>query len=404
MENKRHSDFSISAGIFIIFLVALAQFATTFPQYQLPPIQGMIMTRTGMNLSQYIQCYTAPMLPAVLLGLYGGLLVDRHGPKPVIGIGILVSGIGIILRCVSNGYPLYFISMALTGVAPALIFSSGAKIMGQWFNPTHVSLAVGFMMLGGSFANLIATATTAFLPSDNAAYLLNGFICVVSLGIWLIFMKNRPDSSENPQSRSSSDKFSSGNALKQVLRSKTIWLVSLCMLFIMGFYMTIASSAPSALESIGYSQTQASLLATALSIGSPVGCILGSALVIRSGRVKIFLFSLIAITVIIVPTCWQSDIPVIVYAALLLTGFCYGTCQVTIMAIPTRLPEIGNIYAGTAGGLLSTIQMLGSLLLPSNILVPLAGDSYIILFLLAALCLALSGIVCLCFPRLNFDS
>ena len=385
MDNKKLFPKSSFIAIFIVFLVAFAQFATTFPQYQLPPIQGTIIARTGMSLSQYIQCYTAPMLPAVLLGLYGGLLVDRHGPKAV-----------------SDNYPMFFISMALTGVAPALIFSSSAKIMGQWFQPKQVSLAVGFMMFGGSLANLIATATTAFFPSDNAAYLFNGAICVFCLAIWFPFMKNGQNSTNTTKETAPS--FSAAYALKIVLKSKTIWLISLCMLFIMGFYMTIASSAPSALESVGYSQTQASLLATALSIGSPVGCILGSALVIRSGRIKLCLFSLIALTVVAIPLGWQSSIPAIVYVVLLLTGLCYGTCQVTIMALPARLPEIGNTYAGTAGGLLSTIQMLGSILLPSQILVPIAGDSYPFLFLLAAFSLALSGIVCAYFPRLHFDS
>lgn len=161
-------------AVFIVFLVAFAQFTTTFPQYQLPPIQGAIMARTGMNMSQYVQCYTAPMLPAVLLGLTGGLLVDRYGIKRIIALGIGISGLGILLRCLSNSYLLFFISMALTGFAPALIFSSAAKIMSQWFQPEKVSMAVGCLMLGGSFANFLATSTTALFPSDNSAYLFNG--------------------------------------------------------------------------------------------------------------------------------------------------------------------------------------------------------------------------------------
>ena len=134
MNNKKLLPKSSFIAIFIVLLVAFAQFATTFPQYQLPPIQGTIIARTGMNRSQYIQCYTAPMLPAVLLGLYGGLLVDRHGPKAVIGIGILVSGLGVVLRCFSDNYLMFFISMALTGVAPALIFPAVPKLWANGFN------------------------------------------------------------------------------------------------------------------------------------------------------------------------------------------------------------------------------------------------------------------------------
>jgi len=62
-----------------------------------------------------------------------------------------------------------------------------------------------------------------------------------------------------------------------------------------------------------------------------------------------------------------------------------------------RVPEIGVKYAGTATGLMSTIQVVGSVLLPGNVIVPAAGGNFNILFLICSLtallaCLCLIGI------------
>jgi NNP family nitrate/nitrite transporter-like MFS transporter len=57
------------------------------------------------------------------------------------------------------------------------------------------------------------------------------------------------------------------------------------------------------------------------------------------------------------------------------------------------------VYAGSAGGIISTLQVLGGVALP--IITPLAGSNPTVLFSLAALCFALILIPALFLPELG---
>ena len=63
----------------------------------------------------------------------------------------------------------------------------------------------------------------------------------------------------------------------------------------------------------------------------------------------------------------------------------------TLMGIPVQLPKIDAVYAGTAGGIIATIQIVGAVMLPSYVLVPAAGSQFEMLFLLAGGCMLLAG-------------
>jgi NNP family nitrate/nitrite transporter-like MFS transporter len=52
------------------------------------------------------------------------------------------------------------------------------------------------------------------------------------------------------------------------------------------------------------------------------------------------------------------------------------------MAIPIQRKEIGPVYAGTAGGRMATVQLLGAVVFPTYVFTPLAGASYERYFLL----------------------
>jgi hypothetical protein len=65
------------------------------------------------------------------------------------------------------------------------------------------------------------------------------------------------------------------------------------------------------------------------------------------------------------------------------------------------LPEIGPVYAGSAGGIIATLMVLGAVLLPTFAITPLAGPNVTVLFSLAALCFALIVLPVLFLPELG---
>ena len=69
------------------------------------------------------------------------------------------------------------------------------------------------------------------------------------------------------------------------------------------------------------------------------------------------------------------------------------------MMTPVLLKEIGPRNAGTAGGFIITLQLIGNVVVPTYIIVPLGGGNLLTYFILASVCMLLAAIVCLIFMK-----
>lgn len=56
-----------------------------------------------------------------------------------------------------------------------------------------------------------------------------------------------------------------------------------------------------------------------------------------------------------------------------------------LLAVAVRLPGVGPMYAGTAGGLIATLELLGGVALPTYIASAIAGTNYSIYFIVIGL-------------------
>ena len=68
--------------------------------------------------------------------------------------------------------------------------------------------------------------------------------------------------------------------------------------------------------------------------------------------------------------------------ALFLSGFCAMGFLAFYQTIPLSLKGIGQRYSGTATGLIITVQLAASVVLPSYVIAPIAGDDYRLIFLM----------------------
>ena len=96
---------------------------------------------------------------------------------------------------------------------------------------------------------------------------------------------------------------------------------------------------------------------------------------------------------------WMLPQGLVMGAVLFVTGVALGMFFPLLLSLPATLPEIGPRYAGAAGGIIATLQMLGGFLLPTYLVAPLAGGSYPVLFGAAGGLMALLCLLALAFPR-----
>ena len=82
-------------------------------------------------------------------------------------------------------------------------------------------------------------------------------------------------------------------------------------------------------------------------------------------------------------------------------GFLMSAILPLLLSLPMLVREIGPVYAGSAGGIITTLQVFGGIVVPTFIITPLAGLNATLLFGLAAVCYGLILIPALFLPELG---
>lgn len=165
-----------------------------------------------------------------------------------------------------------------------------------------------------------------------------------------------------------------GEALAASFKSTNIWLLGLSLMFMMGGAMIVANFHVGALVALkGFEEAYAGTFATILMIGSLLGSIFVPVAAAKTGK-NTGVFILI-ITVIAGICCIGiTNLSTVgIYAASFLNGFLRSGTISVCMSLPVMFKEIGPKYAGTAGGLTVTLELLGAVIIPTYIIVPLAG-------------------------------
>lgn len=128
-------------------------------------------------------------------------------------------------------------------------------------------------------------------------------------------------------------------------------------------------------------------------IGAILGSIFMPPFVLGSKRTAVFLLGaglLAALGMSVIPVGTAA----LIYAGSFINGFLRSGVIAVMMALPVMFPEIGARYAGTAGGLAVTMELIGAVVIPTYIIVPLGKGNLITYFALGALCVVISSVFC----------
>jgi nitrate/nitrite transporter NarK len=380
----------------ILIVSILAGFIGSYAQFQLPPLAYKLMPALHMSSSQFAALMGGPMTGSMFICILGGTLADRYGVKKIVTVGLILAVIGCTFRyAVTSFWPFFFLTV-LSGLASGLLVSNLAKLFGAWFLPEQMGTMMGIYMIGPMLAQFLGTATTPLFPSDASAFIFSGVVCLVILIIWLIFAKNKPEGApELPVLLPT-------QYLGKAARSKSVWLAGAAMFLIMGSMMTFTSFLPNVLHELrGISPEQAAVYGSLATFGAVFGSFMGPMICKRMGVMKPYLIMISLLGAVAVFWSWQLPIGPAFVIAVILAGFLQSAISPPLFALPMLLPEIGPVYAGSAGGIISTLQVTGAVVVPTFVITKLAGPSVTVLFGLAALCLILIVIPALFLPELG---
>lgn len=306
--------------VFLAFLsLCLCYMLPNYAQYQISPLGPQVMQEYGLDLGQLSSLFSAPMIPAVFFSLAGGLLIDRFGPKGVIGVGLVLTTAGCMMRFFCGSYLPLFIAMLLTGFTACFITAGAGKIVGDLYGPENVPARMGILMAASTGAMTIANLTTAFFSSIKAAFIVAAVFSCICTVLWFFFVRNPKSKSDNSSSGSSMSK-----CLKVCLSNWNVWLISLALFFIMAANVVMGSFLPTALAFRKMDGTTAGVMAACYTLGNLAGCFAApmAIKVLKSQKKTIFLFAILS--AIGVAFAWQMPGTLLIALMLFLTGTFLG--------------------------------------------------------------------------------
>ena len=402
----------------ITVILFVAQFIGNYGNYQLAAIPSRIYEAFHLTDMQFSSLMTAPMLPSIFLSIIIGLLVDRYGISRMVSICLSVAACGFLIRCFAGNYSVMLAAMALSGFGCMILNSNMAKIVSSLYPMDQVSKIVGILMAASTASMAVAFATTSAIPSLSIAFWIPAIVSIIVLAGWIVFAREsvfstQHDSTQHnpsPRDQAAPDagaqdgiqgaQASVLDALKACARSRNIWLAGLTLMLILGAAMVISNFHVATLTSLkGYSEAAAGSFNTVLMIGSIIGSIVLPVYVTKNRKqAPILVFIMLFITA---ATCYgMVALPSTgIYICAFLNGALRSGVIATMMMVPVMLKEIGPALAGTAGGFIVTLELIGSVVIPTYIIVPLGHGSLMQYFVLASFCMALSAIVCLVFMK-----
>ncbi|MES0006720.1 MFS transporter [Mesorhizobium sp. M0062] len=144
---------------------------------------GFSPVQMGYLFSGFLWTYVICLIPL-------GLLVERVGPKRIVGGGIAIWSAATALTAATSGFASIFFARLVMGASEASTFPACGRIIRDWFPQKERGL-VTTLFNGGSSAGpaigAIATAGLVEYAGWRAAFVVLGIVGYVWLAAWLIW-------------------------------------------------------------------------------------------------------------------------------------------------------------------------------------------------------------------------
>ena len=141
---------------------------------------GIPVAKMGLLLSAFLWAYAFAQLPV-------GGLIDRYGPRKMLGLGLFGWSVAQAAGAFVNGFGLFVVARVALGFGEAPLFPGGARVVRDWFGIRERGFATGLCQSAGTLGNFIAVPLLTFLMlklSWRWMFLIVGGAGVVLAIVW----------------------------------------------------------------------------------------------------------------------------------------------------------------------------------------------------------------------------
>ncbi len=345
-------------------VLTLATFTFTFvvaiPQMSLPVLFDEISADLDLSLVQVGWIWGAGSVLGILVGLIGGPVGDRFGPRRTLAVACLFMGIAGAARGLSNGFAMLVFTMLITGFAQWSIPMNIHKICGIWFSNEKLGMANGIVSVGMALGFLLGSllAGTVFSPLFGGwrnVLFVYGAVAILFGTFWWCSQEKA-----NVESRQS---ITFREAILHVTRLRNVWILCLATAGVSGCVNGMFGFLPLYLRGLGWEPAIADSTLASFHAVSMLSAIPIAMLSDRVGSRRSVLMAAALLIGIGTGLLGFAD-GALIWVAVLIAGFARDGFMATTMTSIIEVKGIGARFAGSAIGLNMSVMGVANVFAP----------------------------------------
>ena len=213
------------------YILTLATFTFTFvvaiPAMSLPVLFNEIAADLSLTLIQVGWIWGIGSIMGIVVGLVGGPISDRLGPRRTLAGACLLMGLCGAARALAWNFTSLAVISFLMGIAQSAIPMNVHKSCGIWFAGPRLGSANGVVSVGMAFGFMLgsllaATVLSPWLGGWRPVFLLYGAIALLFSLLWWFSQEKADETTAHPAAH-----LSIGAALRYVTSIPNVWWLSL---------------------------------------------------------------------------------------------------------------------------------------------------------------------------------
>lgn len=238
-----------SLSLFIIFGIRLS-FSVFFAEFVLTEGWSNEAAAAIFSLNMLVFALTAPL---------AGIALDRYGPRPVFGLGVLLMAAGLWLSSRATSLTDLLLSygviagcgLGITGLGPV------ASVVAGWTTPAQRGRALGIAFAGTGLGSLVFVPLANLLIAQfdwRGAYLVLALVCLFLLLPLMVIGLRKPPEGTRRRDRQSQRP---AGQWRQLLRNPVFWALMIVGLTALGPVRSLTVHQIAYMESVGVERTVA---------------------------------------------------------------------------------------------------------------------------------------------------
>jgi MFS family permease len=358
---------SFHRGRTVLAAAAVGVFMTTPGQtVGVSPFVDVLAKDLGLMRGDVILLYSLGTLLGILPAPVIGRLVDKYGPRRMIGLAALALGISCAAMGVATGpWTLVFAFTLLRGSAIGGISLTSLYMVNLWFDRWR-GRAIAIAMIGLALGGLTIPRLAEYLTNDfgwRTAYFMLGLsVVTVMLPVGVLFFRNRPQEyALSPDRRGNTIHSEREFTLAKAAHTPVFWyLLSLAVLF-NAFGTALLLDHIRLIESTGADRAAAIQLLGLVPVAQVLATLGGGFLVDTLGSRRTGLIG-ISLTVLTLACVMTTPYALGGFVYVILLGIAVGLTQVAQSA--GLAEHFGTRHLGSIQGTVFVVGIFGAALGP----------------------------------------